>query len=82
MPLSVQVLTPGSPLPMIAHVEDIVVPSPTQPVVSFTADLGDASWAVLRVTHPSQTADKRAKAPFASLGKALAYASPFFFERT
>ena len=81
-PLSVQVLTPGAAgnlLPTVAHVEEIVVPGPTQPVIDFTAKLGDAAWAVLRVTDPSEPADKRAKAPFTEFGKAIAYASPFYF---
>jgi hypothetical protein len=80
-PLRVQVLTPGSPLPTVAHVEDIVVPAPGQPVVSFSADLKGAPWAVLRITDPTEPADSRATAPFTEFGKAIAYASPFYFER-
>jgi hypothetical protein len=50
-------------------------------VISFTADLAEAPWAVLRVSDPSGPADKRAKAPYAEHGKAIAYASPFYFEK-
>ncbi len=81
-PLSVQVLTPGAAgalLPTVAHVESITVGAPDQPVITFSANLGDAPWAVLRVTDPSEPADKRAKAPFVEFGKAIAYASPFYF---
>jgi hypothetical protein len=76
----IQVLTPNSPLPTVAHVEDTVVPSPTDRLISFTANLAGAPWAVLRVTDPEQPADERAVAPYAELGKAIAYASPFHFE--
>ncbi|HVM20591.1 MAG TPA: CehA/McbA family metallohydrolase [Egibacteraceae bacterium] len=78
--LNVQVLTSGYPLPTVTHAQDVIVPSASQPVISFTADLGDATWAVLRITDPSQPADKRAPADYASFGKAIAYTSPFFIE--
>ena len=82
--LLVQVLVPGAAgdlLPRIAAVEEVTVPSPTQPVVSFTADLGRAPWAVLRISDPSEAADKRATGTaYAALGKAVAYPSPFYFE--
>ena len=83
-PLSVQVLTPGaagSLLPKVAHVESITVPAPGQPVVEFTANIAGAPWAVLRVTDPSEPADKRATAPYTEFGKAIAYASPFYFDQ-
>ena len=83
--LLVQVLIPGAAgdlLPTIAHTEEVTVPSPTQPVVSFTADLRQSPWAVLRVSDPSEAADKRAGGTaFAGLGKAVAYASPFYFDK-
>ena len=78
--LSVQVLTSGSPLPTVVHAEDVTVPSASQPVISFTADVGDAKWAVVRVTDPAQPADGRAPTDYTSFGKAIAYASPFFIE--
>ena len=78
--LLVQVLTTGDLMPTVAHVEQITVPSASQPVVSFTANLGEAPWAVLRVTDPSEPADKRATGAFTEYGKAIAYASPFYFE--
>jgi hypothetical protein len=81
-PLSVQVLTSGAPLPTVAHAEDVTVPSDSQPVISFTADIGDAAWAVLRVTDPAQPADGRAPGDYTGFGKAIAYASPFFFEQS
>ena len=78
--LLVQVLTPGDLLPTVSHVVQIAVPSSSQPVVSFTAELGEAPWAVLRVTDPTEPADKRATGAFTEFGKAIAYASPFYFE--
>ena len=78
--LLVQVLTPGDLLPTVAHVEQITVPSSSQPVVAFNAKLGEAPWAVLRVTDPTEPADKRATGAFTAFGKAIAYASPFYFE--
>lgn len=77
--LNVQVLTSGLPLPKIVHAQEVTVPSATEPVISVTADLGGASWAVLRVSDPAGKADDRAPQAFKQLGKGLAYASPFYF---
>ena len=84
--LLVQVLVPssdeGALLPAVAHTQEITVPAPTDPVVSFSAHLRDAPWAVLRVTDPALPADHRAPGTaFADTGKAIAYASPFYFDR-
>jgi hypothetical protein len=81
-PLSVQVLTAGTTMPTVAHVQDVVVPSAAEPVVSFTVDLdiADAPWLVVRITDPEKGPDGRATAPFDSLKGAIAYASPFYLE--
>ena len=81
--LLVQVLIPGSAgdlLPGVAHVQEITVPSPAEPVVSFKADLARSPWAVLRISDPAQAPDNRATGQYATFGKAVAYASPFYFE--
>ena len=81
-PLSVQVLTPGTDMPTVAHVEDVIVPSAAEPVISFTVnlDVADARWVVLRITDREQPADGRATDGFSGFGGAIAYTSPFFVE--
>ena len=81
-PLSVQVLVPGTDMPVVAHAQDVVVPSDAEPVISFTLDLdvADAPWVVLRVTDPALEADGRAEDDFSGFGGAVAYASPFYLE--
>ena len=78
-PLNVQVLTPGTTLPTIAHAEDVTVGSG---VISFTVklDVADAAWVVLRVSDPAGKPDNRANDTFRRYGKAIAYASPFYLE--
>jgi hypothetical protein len=88
--LSVQVLRPGTTpggargrrLPALAAAVEVALPSPQEPVVSFEVDLdpADGPWVVLRVSDPSAPADPRARGPWAELGYALAYASPFWLE--
>ena len=80
--LNVQVLRPGERLPTLAAAVEVALPSPEQPVVSFEVDLdpADGPWLVLRVSDPSSPADPRATGPWAELGYALAYSSPFWLE--
>lgn len=81
-PLSVQVLRPGNTLPVLAAVVDVVVPRPDEPVASFVVDLDadDGTWVVLRLSDPAVPSDPRAPHPWAALGEAVAYASPFWLE--
>jgi Protein of unknown function (DUF3604) len=80
--LNVQVLRPGEHLPTLAAAVEVALPSPEQPVVSFEVDLDPAGgpWLVLRVSDPSAPADPRAAGPWAELGYAVAYSSPFWLE--
>jgi hypothetical protein len=52
-------------------------------VASLELDLdpADGDWVVLRVTDPSGPPDPRATGDWARLGRAIAYASPFWLER-
>ncbi len=85
--LVVQVLQSGTDFPEIKHVVEVTVPSPTDPVITFTRDIdvADGSWVVLRVTDPAPDASDKvsvdpraAGTPFAGFGPAVAYASPFY----
>ena len=79
---AVEVALPGEHLPTLAAAVEVTLPSPQEPVVAFEVDLdpADGPWLVLRVTDPSTPADPRARGPWAELGYALAYASPFWLE--
>jgi hypothetical protein len=83
-PLSVQVLRPADYImPKIWHTESVVVPSDTQPVITFTVPnikIADGNWIVLRISDPSEEADSRADANWASHGNAVAYTSPWFLQ--
>ena len=77
--LGVQVLRSGPGLPTLAAAVEVRVPGPDEPPVAFEADLGGAGgWVVLRVTDPEAAADPPATGQWAGLGRALAYASPFW----
>jgi hypothetical protein len=80
--LNVQVLGPGSEVPVILDSVDVTLPSWSDPVLSLTVDVDveDARWLLLRVTDPAQPSDPRAPAEYAGLGRAVAYASPFYLE--
>jgi Protein of unknown function (DUF3604) len=92
--LNVQVLRPGPApgarlaerearrLPALAAAVEVTLPSPQEPVVSFEVDVDPAGgpWLVLRVSDPSAAPDPRATGPWAELGYAVAYASPFWLE--
>jgi hypothetical protein len=80
--LLVQVLRPGPRLPTLAEVVEVALSSPREPVASFevAVDPADGPWLVLRVSDPAEPADPRARGRLAELGRAVAYASPFWFE--
>ncbi|HJR26142.1 MAG TPA: hypothetical protein VJ804_11750, partial [Acidimicrobiales bacterium] len=71
---------PAGGLPVIAHVERVTVPGPDQPVVAFDVplDAETSPWALLRLSDPEAPAEPYAVDPFRSLGRAVAYASPWF----
>jgi hypothetical protein len=81
-PLVVQVLGPGTFMPEIKAVRQVVVPSEAEPVISFTADIdvADAPWVFLRISDPAEGADGRATGDWEPFGNAVAYASPFFLD--
>jgi len=78
--LQVSVLRRGAVMPSVQRVVDVVVPGPSAPVIEFTVDVdrADGDWIALRVTDPSVGADGRATGPYAAVGNAIAYASPFY----
>ena len=77
----IQVLQTGRPLPTIVHEVDAVVPTDAQAPIAFDCPINRANgeWVVVRVTDPAVGGDGRANGTaFASAGRAIAYASPFF----
>ena len=81
-PLRVQLLRPGKTSPTLAHEQDVRLPSLDEPVITFSVpvDVADGNWAVLRVTDPSQPAEPWTPAEYKGAGRAIAYASPFWFD--
>jgi hypothetical protein len=77
---SVMVAGPSGGMPVLAHVEEVVVPGPDQPVLSFSVELdaAESPWAVLRLTDPEVPAPTAAPGAYGSLGDTVAYASPWF----
>ncbi len=79
--LELQVLTTGRPLPTVARSERITLRAAGQPhVVTVALDPAEAPYAIVRLSDPDQPADGRATGPLADLGKAVAYASPFYLD--
>jgi hypothetical protein len=78
--LCVQVLRPGWLAPALATAVEIRVASPDEPVASFEVNLDrdDGTWVVLRVTDPSEPADPEAPAEYSTLGRGIAYTSPWW----
>ena len=81
MPLSVQVLMTGTPLPTVVHAEEFPLPRPGQ-LLRFTVpiDVEDGRWVVLRISDPRAQPDRRASEAYRRYGNALAYTSPFFLD--
>ena len=77
--LYVEVVGPGKDDPTLLEVLPIRVPSPRQPVVSFTVT-PRGPWMFLRITDPARPCDPLGQAPFedATYGGACAYVSPWF----
>jgi hypothetical protein len=82
--LNVQVLRPGPRMPALAAAADVKVPAPEEPVVAFEArlDPAEGAWVVVRVTDPAEPPDPRATGEWATLGRAVAYSSPFWLRPT
>jgi hypothetical protein len=81
--LSLQVLRPGDRLPALAATLEVALGGPGDPVAALELDLdpADGDWVVVRVTDPAEPPDPRATGEWARLGRAIAYASPFWLER-
>jgi hypothetical protein len=81
--LSLQILRPGERLPALAATLEVALAGPGGPVASLELDLdpADGDWVVVRVTDPAEPPDPRATGEWARLGRAIAYASPFWLER-
>ena len=80
--LNVAVMMTGDLLPTLVQNVEITVPSPNDPVVEFTVPVSveDGRWIVLRVTDPAEPSDNGASGPYEGLGRAIAYASPFYLD--
>lgn len=82
--LNVQVLRPGPGrrLPKLEAAVEVRLPSPDEPLIAFEIGLdpADGDWLVLRISDPSEPADPRAFGGYVELGRAIAYASPFWLE--
>lgn len=81
--LLLQVLQTGRPMPTVVDTRRFVVPTAdvVEPLTfRVPVDRADGDWFVVRVTDPSQPADKRADdfADYRSAGRAVAYASPWW----
>jgi hypothetical protein len=81
MPLSVQVLMTGTPLPKVVHTQELEM-GRGPGLVSFDVpiDVEDGRWVVLRISDPSGEPDDRAPEAYRAFGNALAYASPFYLD--
>ena len=77
--LHVQVLRPGTDVPTVA--DDVPVVLGAEGTRSFVVpiDVDDGDWVLLRVTDPDQPADPGTPEAFTGFGRAVAYASPFWF---
>lgn len=78
--LDVQVLRPDTHQPSVAHVEEIRVPSPSEPLPRFSVDLDveDGEWVVLRIADPDGRNAHPGPDGHAGNRDAIAYASPFW----
>ena len=81
--VNVQVLMTGSVLPTIVDAIDVRIPSPDEPVITFTLpiDVADGRWVVLRLTDPATpTSDPSPDGSFDGFGYAFGYVSPFHLD--
>jgi uncharacterized protein DUF3604 len=79
--LFVQIIGPGKDDPTLLGVQEITVPAPNHPPLSFTVH-PDGAWLFLRITDPARPVDPLGVAPFEQekFGGACAYVSPWFFD--
>jgi Protein of unknown function (DUF3604) len=82
--LSLQVLRPGDRLPALAATLEVALGGPGDPVAAIELDLdpADGDWVVVRVSDPAEPPDPRATGEWSRLGRAIAYASPFWLDRS
>ena len=83
--VNIQVCTPGDLVPTVVATRTVAVPGPDAPPLTFTVDVGDAGWAFLRITDPALREHGGPRSRVARLlgvGAAIAYASPFYLQRT
>ncbi len=81
--LNVQVLQTGSPLPTVVDNVEVVVPTPSEPVISFEVpiDVANGRWVVLRLTDPDEPAEELSPdGSYDGFGRSFAYASPFYLD--
>lgn len=78
--VSLQVLRRGGRLPRVAATVAARVPGPDQPPIAFDAEVdgADGDWVVLRVSDPLQEPEPYLRPPYHQLGRAVAYASPWW----
>jgi hypothetical protein len=81
-PLEAQILGPGNVLPRILTSQPFRVPDADDRLVTVTAEVNadEASWVLVRISDRSRPADPRASGPYASLGEAVVYSSPFWID--
>jgi len=80
--LIVEVIRPGSVTPTLLESVPVVVPATGAPPISFVVNVerADGDWMFLRITDPARAAHPFASGPYVAHGRALAYASPWFFD--
>ena len=80
--LSIQILTPGNLFPRILTSQSFTVPETEDETVKVTVDINadEARWVLVRLSDPTRPADRRATGPYASLGGAVVYSSPFWLD--
>jgi hypothetical protein len=79
-PVAVQVLRPADHVPAVVHVEEVVIPAPDAPLISFTVplDRADGDWVVLRIADPTAPNRHGIDAEHPGNAAVVAYTSPFW----
>jgi hypothetical protein len=78
--LVVEVITPGENAATLAASHIVTVPALESGPIELEADVSDSRWMFLRITDPERAPDANATGAHAEHGKAIAYASPWFFD--
>jgi hypothetical protein len=81
--LYAQVIGSGPNDPVLLGVQQIMVPGPSDPPVTFTLDEPQTPWLFLRITDPDRDLDPLGTGTAfetSQSGGAVAYASPWFFD--